>query len=121
MSRTPPGTVKETGAQPGHFLIGIDEEPLNRGLRVKVHQAQEPKGGPIEGGFDLFAAGTGTYSSHIARHVGASFRSAAALIELVKQAGGDASKCKNILNRNKLREAPMPKFVIEREIPGAGR
>lgn len=105
MSKTPPGTVEETGALPGQTLVGISEQPLNRGLRIKVHRQQARAGSRIEGSFDLLDAGEGTYSKYLAQHVGESFLNAGELIDAIRTVGGDASDCKHILNRNKLRVA----------------
>jgi len=61
MARPPPGTVKDTGAKTGSYLIGLAERPLNRGLKIKVHKDQgKREGGRILGGFDLVDAGRGT-------------------------------------------------------------
>jgi len=104
MSQTPPGTVKETGAERGQILVGIDEEPLNRGLRIRVHDDQAKVGGRIEGSFDLLDASDGTYAKYLANHVGKRFNNAAELIEEIWNAGEGAKNCRHILNRNKLRE-----------------
>jgi hypothetical protein len=106
MSKAPLGTVEETGAEPGQILVGIEEHPLNRGLRIKVHRRQDRVGNRIEGSFDVLEAGNGTYSKYLAEHVGESFLNAAELIDEVRTAGGDAKDCRHILNRNKLRIAP---------------
>ncbi len=104
MSKTPPGTVKETGAGAGQFLIGIEEQPLNQGLRIKIHRPQEPRdGGRVKGSFDLVAEGTGTYAHYLRQYIGESFLSAAELIDQVQEQGGKALDCTHILNCNKLR------------------
>lgn len=106
MSTTSSQTVKETGAAPGQYLVGVEEQPLNRGLRIKVHKAQSKDGGRIEGSFDLMAAGTGTYARFLAPHVGDSFIDAAELLDAIRQDGGDALACTHLLNRNNLRVEP---------------
>lgn len=101
MGRTPPGTVKETGAPAGAVLEGA--QPFNAGLRIKVMRGQSSgRGGRIEGAFELLAPGTGRYASHLQPYVGEAFNAAKELIEAVKaQPGGE--KCTHILNRNCLR------------------
>jgi hypothetical protein len=103
MTKTPRGTVKETGASPGQILVGIREEPLNCGLRIKVHRRQDPVGARIKGSFDLLDPGTGTYSNYLPQHVGESFLNAADLIDEIRASGGNAIHCTHILNRNRLR------------------
>jgi|SRR5262250_3025441 len=104
MSKTSPRTVKETGARAEQFLIGIEEHPLNRGLRIKIHQPQEPgDGGRVKGSFDLVAEGTGTYAQYLRQYIGESFLSAAELINRVRKQGGKALDCTHFLNCHKLR------------------
>lgn len=105
MAKTPPGTVADTGAEPGQVLVGIDEHLLNRGLRIKVHGRQARGGSRIEGSFDLIEAGNGAYSRQLAKHVGESFLKAADLIDEVRVSGGHGQDCRHILNKNKLRRA----------------
>ncbi|GLI35636.1 hypothetical protein [Desulforhabdus amnigena] len=103
MSRTPFGTVKDSGASAGDFLIGVKEQELNRGLRIKVHKNQEKgHGGRVKGSFDLVEAGTGTYAEYLLEFVGDSFIEAKELIEKIQEKGGKALKCLHLLNCNKL-------------------
>ena len=103
MSKTPVDTVAATGAEAGAILVGIEEHPLNQGLRIKVH-ARQPRGGSrIEGAFDLITAGSGTYFKQLTEHLGRRFPSAAVLINEVRTSGGE--ECRHILNRNKLRKS----------------
>lgn len=104
MSTTPKGTVVDTGALPNQFLIGIAEQPLNKGLRIKAHRGQaKGHGDRLIGSFDLVAKGTGTYAKYLPDHLPESFASADALIDAVRAKGREAVDCTNILNRNKLR------------------
>jgi hypothetical protein len=104
MGYAPSGTVSDTGAAANQVLIGVEEHPLNRGLRIKVHRAQ-PKGSGrrIAGSFELIQAGEGDYSRYLLEHVGESFESAAGLIATIREKATAAEKCKHILNCNKLR------------------
>jgi hypothetical protein len=104
MSKSPSGTVKDSGASAGDILIGIQEEALNRGLRIKIHKSQEKgHGGRVKGSFDLLDAGTGTYAQYLMEFVGEGFIEARELIEGVRKKGDAALKCSHILNCNKLR------------------
>lgn len=101
MSKTKPGTVKETGAKSGDILFGIEKS--NNGLKIRIHKNQAPgNGGRIEGDFDLLEAGDGVYASYLHEFVGDAFLSASELIENVARKSG-AQKCTHILNRNMMR------------------
>jgi hypothetical protein len=93
------GTVKQTGAQAGDILVGIDK--LNRGLQVRVRENQEKDGGRIEGTFDVLDAGNGYYSQYLNTFVGKTYREAKDLITDVQDAG--AEKCTHILNRKEMK------------------
>ena len=104
MGRTKPGTVKQTGAAAGAVLVGIAEDPGNRGLRVRVRDPQPSgEGGDIVGAFDLLSAGTGQYALYLKGHENSAFKSADYLLVRVQSVGGDARDCTHILKRNKLR------------------
>jgi hypothetical protein len=104
MGKTPTGTVRDTGAKPGQILIGIAEQPLNRGLRIKVHRSQaKGSGGRITGSFEVLDAGTGKYAHYLNEYVGEPFMEADHLIDSIQKQGGGAVDCTHILNRNKLR------------------
>lgn len=93
-----------TGAEAETFLIGIAEEPLNTGLRIKIHQAQKKgHGGRITGSFVLKEAGNGTYAEALKKFIGQPFSAAKNLISEAQQIGPHAEKCTHILNCNKLR------------------
>ncbi|MEO0248736.1 MAG: hypothetical protein ABIN58_04195 [candidate division WOR-3 bacterium] len=98
MAKTPPGTVKESGAVAGSILVGVKEH--NAGLTIKVHEPQpHGKGGRIIGPFELLVAGTGTYAIHLRPHEGKIFRSVEELLDTIRRHRG-AEKATHILNRN---------------------
>lgn len=106
MAKTPTGTVADTGCEPGEVLIGVEEHPLNQGMRIKVHRRQDAKGARIDGSFELLDAGRGTYRKHLAKHLGEPFLKASDLIDEIRASGADGEDCSHILNRNNLRRAP---------------
>jgi hypothetical protein len=102
MSKTPKNTVADTGAMPNQYLVGIAEQPLNRGLRIKVHRGQaKGHGDRVVGSFDLVAKGTGTYAKYLPHQLPETFANADELIDAVRAHGRAAVDCTNILNRNK--------------------
>ncbi len=102
MGKTPPGTVKETGAKAGDILVGHGSKSLNRGMRIKVHRDQpKGEGGRIVGSFDLLGSGNGTYASYLEEFVGQSFHNAEELLHAIQAKG--AVKATHLLNRNCLR------------------
>jgi hypothetical protein len=106
MAQTPSGTIADTGCEHGEILVGIEEHPLNQGMRIKVHRRQTAKGARIEGSFDLLEAGRGTYAKYLAKHVGEPFLKASDLIDEIRASGADGEDCSHILNRNNLRRLP---------------
>jgi hypothetical protein len=107
LARTP---VKATGAPAGAVLQGSFQ--FNEGLRVRVHEQQQPGyGGRIVGAFELLDAGTGKYASYLKGLVGQTFSTAKELIDRVSVQPG-AEKCTHILNCNTLMPATVdPKTV----------
>lgn len=76
-------TVAANGAPAGSVLVGTGR--ANRGLRVRVSQAQDPtSGGPIVGAFLLLDAGRGLYAELLAPLVG-TLTDAAAVLALQRQ------------------------------------
>ena len=92
--------ASETGAQPQDVLIGAFT--ANEGLCVMMRQRQKAgRGGSIEGSFELLACGNGPYASLLKSYEGTEVKSAAWLIEQVRQRHG-GEKCTHIFNLNML-------------------
>jgi DNA-binding Xre family transcriptional regulator len=102
--------VKATGAESQQILAGMSN--LNRGLRIRIYEAQERgEGGLVQGPFDLLEAGTGSYATYLRGLVGQSFDKAKELLGEVQKNGGPAKRCSFILNCNELEvEASNERF-----------
>ena len=91
MSKTPPRTVKDTGADLDDLLIGIT--PRNLGLVIRIHNKQERgAGGRIAGAFDIVHWGLGTYAQSILAvwHKSQSFGSVEDFIEALTSVAGSS-------------------------------
>jgi hypothetical protein len=98
MSRTKPGRVDKTGATAGELLVG--DEHVNRGLLLRVREAQEKQGGPVTGRFTVLAAGKGKYARHLEAHE-CKDSDADQLIEEISSE--ESIKTLHIFNRNMLK------------------
>ena len=106
MSTTKEGTVKQTGANKGDVLIGVEPD-ANIGLAVEISTSQpKDEGGRIQGGFKLLDAGTGRYADGIRSLLQeqVAFQTVADfLLRLQKIPGCETAT--HILNANSLRRA----------------
>ena len=88
-SKTPSGTVKDTGALATSTLVGID--PHNYGLRIQIDEDQTEGSKNIEGQFIVLSAGSGTYASDFEPYVGRKFGSAEEMIDAVRESSPKAT------------------------------
>ncbi len=103
MSKTPPNTVVNSGAESGDVLVGFHKSG-NRGLLIEVFDAQpRGEGGRVRGAFRILHEGTGKYSAGIRAVIDRTryFTSADEFIRLVSREPG-CRDCTHGLNLNAL-------------------